>query len=362
MHSVTGTSFVPSTARKGNRNLESRLVLMLSPRLHIRFHCGTVNGKDVVVLEIPATHGQPTAFHGKEWIRVGSANKALRDVPEMEHELWQRFDSTTFEQQVALQDRSAEQVVEELLDHSSYWTLLGLPLPSGTAAILDAFKAENFIRRNDADHWDITNLGAIPFARNLPDFPTVARKAVRFVFYKGNDRMATDREQEVRKGYAVGFEGLMEFLNNRLSRNEVIGPALRKDVPMYPVLALRELIGNALIHQDLGISGAGPMVEVFGNRVETSNPGIPLGDIDRLLDQPPRSRNEALAAFMRRVGVCEERGSGVDKIVFESEFASFHRRNGNRAESHRGPLSSLTGNSGIWTRPDAFEPATCTPA
>ena len=62
------------------------------------------------------------------------------------------------------------------------------------------------------------------------------------------------------------------------------------------------------------------MVEVFEDRVETSNPGIPLGDIARLLDQPPRSRNEALAAFMRRVGVCEERGSGVDKVVFQSEF------------------------------------------
>ena len=141
-----------------------------------------------------------------------------------------------------------------------------------------------------------------------------------FVFYKGNDRMAADREQEGRKGYAAGFEGLMEFLNDRLPRNEIIGTALRRDVPMYPDLALRELVANALIHQDFGISGAGPMVKMFGNRVETSNLGKPLGDIDRLLDQPPRSRNEALAAFMRWIGVCEERSSGVDKIVFVSEL------------------------------------------
>ena len=319
LHAVTGTSFVPSAARKGSQDLESWLVQMLSPRHHIRFHCGTVNGKDVVVLEIPAAHSQPTAFQGKELIRVGSTNRVLRDVPEMERELWHRFGATPFEQQVALKDRSAQQVLT-LLDYPSYWNLLGLPPPGGTVATLDAFKAENFIRRNDAGHWDITNLGAILFARNLADFPAVARKAVRLVFYKGNDRMATDREQEGRKGYAVGFEGLMEFLNDRLPRNEIIGTALRRDVPMYPDLALRELIANALIHQDFGISGTGPMVEVFGNRVETSNPGKPLGDIDRLLDQPPRSRNEALAAFMRRIGVCEERGSGVDKIVFESEL------------------------------------------
>lgn len=40
---------------------------------------------------------------------------------------------------------------------------------------------------------------------------------------------------------------------------------------------------------------------------------------DRFLDSPPKSRNEALASFMRRIGVCEERGSGVDKVVFETE-------------------------------------------
>lgn len=88
---------------------------------------------------------------------------------------------------------------------------------------------------------------------------------------------------------------------------------------MYPELALREMVANALIHQDLRISGAGPMVEVFTDRIEISNPGAPLNDLQRLLDLPPRSRNEALASFMRRIGVCEERGSGIDKVIFEIE-------------------------------------------
>jgi predicted HTH transcriptional regulator len=41
----------------------------------------------------------------------------------------------------------------------------------------------------------------------------------------------------------------------------------------------------------------------------------------RFLDTPPQSRNEALASFLRRIGICEERGSGVDKVVSETEFA-----------------------------------------
>jgi predicted HTH transcriptional regulator len=47
---------------------------------------------------------------------------------------------------------------------------------------------------------------------------------------------------------------------------------------------------------------------------------LPLVQTDRFLDSPPRSRNEALASVMRRIGVCEERGSGVDKIVFQTEL------------------------------------------
>lgn len=101
--------------------------------------------------------------------------------------------------------------------------------------------------------------------------------------------------------------------------NEEIGKAFRKEVPMYPELAIRELVANAIIHQDFSATGTGPMIEVFDARMEITNPGVPLVATDRFLDSPPQSRNEALASFMRRINICEERGSGVDKVVFQTE-------------------------------------------
>ena len=89
---------------------------------------------------------------------------------------------------------------------------------------------------------------------------------------------------------------------------------------MYPEIAVRELVANAIIHQDFNIRGAGPMVEIFSDRIEITNPGEPLIDTLRFIDQPPRSRNETLAAFMRRINICEERGSGIDKVVFQVEL------------------------------------------
>ncbi len=84
---------------------------------------------------------------------------------------------------------------------------------------------------------------------------------------------------------------------------------------MFPELAIRELVANAMIHQDMTITGAGPLIELFSDRIEISNPGIPLVQPERMVDLPPRSRNEALASLMRRMSFCEEQGSGLDKVI-----------------------------------------------
>jgi len=294
--------------------LESWLLRLLSPRLHFRFHAVEVDGKSLVLLEIPSAHGKPTSFQGHELIRIGTYKKPLKDFPEQERALWRVFDRTPFEELSAASDLDAAEALS-LLDYPAYFDLLGLPLPTDQAGILSRLQENGMLRRDHAERWEITNLGAILFARELGRF-----KALRLIVYEGKGRLKTLREQQGHKGYASGFEGLIEFLSALLPRNEVIGKALRREVPMYPDLAIRELIANALIHQDFSISGTGPMVEIFDDRLEITNPGEPLVAVDRFLDSLPRSRNEALASFMRRVGVCEERGSGVDKVVFETEF------------------------------------------
>lgn len=318
-HEIVGTTFVPQAAKKGNEELESWLLRLLSPRLHFRFHAFEVDDKPLVLLEIPSAHSKPTSFEGRELIRIGSNKKPLKDFPEQERALWRVFDRTPFEELSAASDLDAAEALA-LLDYPAYFDLLGLPLPTDQAGILSRMQEDGMLRCDQAKRWEVTNLGAILFARELKKFKGLARKAVRLIVYEGKGRLKTLREQVGHKGYASGFEGLIEYLSALLPRNEVIGKALRKEVPMYPDLAVRELIANALIHQDFSVSGAGPMVEIFEDRLEITNPGEPLVEIDRFLDSPPRSRNEALASFMRRVGICEERGSGVDKVVFETEF------------------------------------------
>lgn len=319
-HDIVGTPFEPSAARHKQQELESWLLQKTSPKIHFRFFEFTAaNDQPVVILEIQAASHTPVRFDGMEYIRVGSYKKKLREFPEKERALWRVFDRVPFEQQRAAENLNAEAVLK-LLDYPAYFDLTDQPLPEGREGILAALKADRLIQRSDSGQWHITHLWATLFARRLQDFQTLGRKAVRLIQYKGNSKLETTRELEGTRGYAVGFEGLIDYLKTLLPSNEEIGKAFREEVPMYPELALRELVANAIIHQDFNLTGTGPVIELFASRLEITNPGVPLMDTQRFLDSPPQSRNEALASFMRRIGICEERGSGVDKVVAQTEI------------------------------------------
>lgn len=318
-HEVIGTTFHPAREKVGNEELESWLLRLLTPKINFRFYPLLVDGQQVVLLEIGAAFRHPVQFKNAEFIRVGSYKKKLKDFPEKERALWRVFDRIPFEREIAAENVTADEVLK-LLDYPAYFDLLSLPLPEGRDGILASLAADEMIAVSKGGKWNITNLGAILLAKRLADFRPLRRKAMRVVLYKGEGRVETVREQEGIKGYAAGFEGLIGFVTNLLPSNEIIGQALRREVPMFPELAIRELVANAIIHQDFHASGTAPMVEIFPRRMEVTNPGLPLVQTDRFLDSPPKSRNEALASFMRRIGVCEERGSGVDKIVFQTEL------------------------------------------
>ncbi len=317
-HKLVGTDFHPLRERRGNQELENWLVTQLNPRIDVNIFETDINGLHFAIFKIQATRNTPVSFKGEYYIRVGSYKKRLDAHPEREREIWRIENTPVFENGVAL-DNATEDKILQNIDYPTFFDLLKLPLPDNRKGIIDRLLLEKVIVRT-SQAYQIRNLGAILFAKDLNAFDTVSRKALRVIFYKGNNRIHTVREQPGVKGYAVGFEGLIKYLDDQLPSNEVIDRGLRKRVSIYPLLAIRELVVNALIHQDFSIKGSSPMVEVFNNRIEITNPGKPLIDPLRFVDHNPESRNEVLARFMRRVNICEERGSGIDKVVFECEY------------------------------------------
>ena len=205
------------------------------------------------------------------------------------------------------------------------------PVPGSQTEILYSLSQEKLIKPIDNSGYYITNFGALAAARNLKEFDNLARKSIRLIKYEGTDKTVPSKEFPGNRGYAIGFEGLIQFIKNLLPGSEVIKSALRVGTEIYPEIAIRELIANALIHQDFTIRGSGPMIEIFTDRIEITNPGhlLPNKKIDRLIRTTPESRNEILAAAFRLCNICEERGSGFEKTVRAIElygFAAFKDR------------------------------------
>ncbi len=317
-HKIEGTQFVPSKTRVGNEELENWLAHHLNPRVGFQFREAHIEGKRVVILEISPAIGQPVRFKNEEFIRVGTYKKKLRDFPDKERQLWRTFQGVSFEYEIAAKNISAERVLE-LLNWQAYFRLVNTPEPKSTATILESLANERLIIKDALGQLSITNVGAIALAKRLSDFPNLNRKAIRVVSYEGKNKLETRYESVWEAGYASQFEDLVKMVASMLPRREKLTVALRTEIADYPPIAIRELLANALIHQDFTISGTGPMLEIFVDRIEITNPGIPLVETARLIDSPPRSRNEALASLFRRFGICEERGSGIDKVIAHVE-------------------------------------------
>ncbi|MBD8517281.1 ATP-binding protein [Plantibacter sp. CFBP 8804] len=317
-HLVVGTIFDPWNTRAKGEDFIPWLTRNLDPQVYFQFRRVAISGETtVVLLEIDAARSRPIAFLSERFVRVGTYKKLLRAYPEYEARLWESFRGTNFEAGVARQGLSDEGAVN-LLAYGAYFELTGTPLSETRRAIAEKFVSEGLLVRS-GNGTAVTNLGALMFARDLSEFPSVSRKAPRVVVYRTSNRAETLREQRGERGYAAGFEGLMEYLSALLPRKEAIENGLRRDQPLYPDAVVRELTANMLIHQDLSVAGSGPMVEVFSNRIEFTNPGEPLISVRRFLGARPPSRNESLASFMTRAHISEERGSGWEKIAAQVE-------------------------------------------
>lgn len=323
-HDVVGTEIDQYSKLVGNQEIESWLRIMISKNAEFEFHKIEIKdkvgvNKPIIVLIIYKATSQTVTFKKVDYIRVGSYTKKLSDYPQMQAQLWDKIRNSRFEEQYAMQNLQLEDALK-LLDYSAYFDLKKEPIPSDNLGIVHYLEEETIIVKQDNGMYAITNLGAILFAKKLSSFSRLERKAVRVVQYQDKNRLNMLKEDVGNKGYAIGFDGLLKYIEALLPTREVIKGAVRETISPYPSIALREAIANALIHQDFSITGTGIVIEIFSNRIEITNPGIPLVDIYRIVDNPPKSRNEKLASLMRRLRMCEELGTGWDKIIISCEL------------------------------------------
>jgi len=318
-HDTVGTNFDHLTHKVGNEDAISWLTDLLSPTINFTVHPFTIDGKKIVIFEIPPAVQFVSKFKDVPYIRNGSYTKPLGKYPAKEKELWRLLEREKFEKIIVKGGLTSAEVLN-LLDYNAYFRNLEVARPPEVASIINSLEGDGLVTKRRGMYC-ITNLGALLFANKISDFESLTKKAPRLIIYSGRDKRETRLDMPGTKGYALGVNSFVSYIMGQLPAVEITRGAQKTLTPIYPEKTIRELVVNALVHQDFNIIGSGPLVEIYDDRIEITNPGTPLVAVDRIVDAQPRSRNEQLANLMRRMHFCEERGSGVDNALRECEFS-----------------------------------------
>ena len=304
---VVGTDAFP--------NLDSLNDIKISilNKLSIRVEVDEITHGDgrVLIFQIPSRPlGTPLGVDGRFLMRAG---ESLVPMSADQMKKIHGEGAIDWHEESAINNLSPEQVLN-LLDTNKIFELLNLPATSNSTQTCERLVSLKFIR-SSGESFDILNLGAILGAKKLSDFSdAIAKRKPRFILYAGSSKSETVKEYEMDSGLAVGFEEFVNYVSEASPQNRLLEEVIRRQTKTFPLNCLRELVANAFVHQDFTVRGARVMVEMYEDRLEISNPGVPEIQIERFIDDW-KSRNEVVADILRRMGICEEKGSGVDKVI-----------------------------------------------
>ncbi len=312
-----GTNLSFLSWKKGDQDILAYWRNLLIPSLDLQDYEFDLDGAHLLVLEIPAASYFATTFKKQAYCRIESYTKNLKEYPALEKELWRKLEGTAPEMRLA-EASIGKARLSEILDFPSYENALALPKTLSLDERIARFVREGFLVEEGADHYSLTVLGGLLFAKDFSLFKPLSSKLLRIVRYAGSDRLETRGKKEFPYGYASSFEACYKEILSSIQGADIYVDGKRKDHYMVPSIAVREALGNILIHQDL-LSTGGPLVEIFSDRVEFSNPGCLNVPLDRLIDSSSKPANPSLASFLRRIDIGDTAGSGFDKIVASLE-------------------------------------------
>lgn len=316
-YKIIGTDLSFKTWKNGNEDIIPYFENCLSPHIILNPYEITIDGKHMMILEIPAAAHYATLFKGTAYCRIESYTKDIRQYPELEKKLFARLSDTSAEKRIVLSSLDEKELFS-LLDFNKYYDRLGLPVPGPSSSKIASFVREGFLVDESGGRYSVTALGALLFAKDLNYFQNLSTKIPRLIRYNTKMRDETMGRASFSEGYALDFENMQQTVLSYLAKPDVFENGIRKNAYDLPEIAVRECLGNLLIHQDL-LSNGTPLIEIFPDRVEFTNPGELSIPADRVIDVAPSPKNPLLASFLRRINIGDTAGTGFDKIVASME-------------------------------------------
>ena len=115
----------------------------------------------------------------------------------------------------------------------------------------------------------------------------------------------------------TSIEETIQFIKKNIKLGATIGEIYRENRWEYPLLALREIIINAVVHRDYSIIGSDIKVAIFDDMIEITSPGVLVIDKDKLGFGYSKLRNPNLGYLFKKLNIIEQWGTGYQKIKDE---------------------------------------------
>ena len=293
----------------------------LEPKILIDHAVTDFHGKTILFMYIKESIEKPVHLRGK-----GMEESYIRSAASTQKMSKQEIGWCLLKSKVLCfeeQDADSQHLPSEILNKlniAAFFKLLDIRIPSSEQATLIKLEEYRLVKVSN-EQYVITNLGVMLAAKNMPDFFTHARRGIRVICYKGASKIEASKDKTFDHGYAIGFDEILNYIQDHLPASEIIEDGFRKNIAVYPTVAIREILANAIIHQDFSIDCTHPRVEIFADRMEISNPGalILKTSVDRLFGST-HPRNELLARLMYKLRMCEDRGSGLLRTLMAIEL------------------------------------------
>lgn len=313
-HKVVGTTFQPKKKKaKGNEELEYWLASRLSPKIYFTIHELQIDGKDVVLFEIPAATGIPISFLHEAYIRIGSLTKPLKHHPDQSRKLWQS---------------SANDWSAEICQGA---TVVDLDSEAVRMA-RQVFADKNKRLAAESEEWDditflnkakitirgqITNTAIVLLGLSeSTHFISPAQARITWIL-RGADNAEKDY-QHFEPPFLLALDEVYKKIRNLNYRYMPSGTLFPEEVQQYDPYIIREALSNAIGHQDYRLGGRITVVEKEDSTLVFQNAGgfLPKTIENVLLrDAPePKYRNPFLVNAMVNLNMMDTVGSGIKKM------------------------------------------------
>jgi len=321
-------------AHRLQEDISSLAADSLEPALRPAFAVELIEGKTVVAVAIPEVppeqkpcYYKTAGLQGGSYIRVGNSNRRMTD--------YEIFGYVSSRKQSKFDEEIVEGATMDDLDHSkmdSYVKRLRRLRPRAPyidRQLEQVLKQRRIVREVDSVLRP-TLAGLLVFGAYPQEYEP--QLVITFLqFYGTTETEKTPRGKRFLDNRK--FEGtipemveeVVDYALASMRKSSLIEGLLRRDIPEYPIEAVREAVVNAVAHRDYSqyVRGSYVQIRLFADRLEVQSPGGLYGNVtEETLEDEQSTRNRVLMKLMEDLRLVENWGSGIRTMIEAMRAAS----------------------------------------